>query len=101
MSSSNPKFIISNITLDSVTWTPVIPVADCNGLGIKTAVDIKIRTDSADSTTQDTIPAGAQEVVMQSHFRDSSGFARFPRSQVACYLQAVSATPSVTLRFIR
>lgn len=101
MSSANPKYVISTLTLDSVTWTPVVTTFACNGFGIKAAVDIKMRTDSADSGTQDTLPAGSQEVIIEGHFQDSSGYSRFPPGTTVIFLQAVSGTPSVTLRFIR
>lgn len=101
MASANPKYVISTLTLDSVTWTPVTTLFPCNGFGVKTSVDIKMRTDSADANTQDTLPAGSQEVIIEGHTQDSSGFARFPQNTIIIYLQAVSGTPSVILRFIR
>lgn len=101
MSSANPKYVISTLTLDSVTWTPVITAFPCNGFGIKTASDIKMRTDSADANTQDTLVAGSQEVIIEAHTQDSSGYSRFPPGTTIIFLQAVSGTPSVTLRFIR
>lgn len=101
MSSANPKYVISTLTLDSVTWTPVVTTFDCNGIGIRSASDIKLRTDSADSGTQDTLLAGSFEVVEPPANLDSSGFSRFPRGTTVVFLQAVSGTPSAIIRFVR
>lgn len=101
MSSANPKYIISTLTLDAVTWTPITTPFPCNGIGIKSAVDIKIRTDSADVNTQDTILAGQFELIDIAANQDSSGYIRFPPGTIVAYLQAVSGTPSAIIRFIR
>lgn len=101
MSSANPKYLISTLTVDSVTWTPIIPPFSCNFVSIKCGTSLLIRTDSADSTTQDTIPVGMTEVVSSTHNLDSSGHSRFPSAQTIAFLQASAGTPSVTLRFIR
>lgn len=101
MPSANPKYLISTLTVDSVTWTPIIPPFPCNFISIKCGTQLLIRTDSADVNTQDTIPVGMSEAVVATSNLDSSGHSRFPSAQTIAFLQAASGTPSVTLRFVR
>lgn len=101
MSSANPKYVISTLTLDSVTWTPITAPFPCNGIGIKSSADIKLRTDSGDANTQDTLLAGQFELIDIAANQDSSGYIRFPPGTVIAYLQALSGTPSAIIRFIR
>ena len=64
--SAPVPFVISSLTLDTVTWTAVTPPFACNTIVIKNADPanaIKLRTDSAVATTEDTIPVGSQEVI--------------------------------------
>ena len=63
--SSNPNFVKKQITVDTVSWTAVAAPVDCMGVSIKNSVfvDLYIRTDSGDATTQDTISAGTIETV--------------------------------------
>ena len=61
--ASNPNYVKKQIALDTVSWTAVVAPVDCMGVSIKNSVlvDMRIRTDSADATTQDTISAGSIE----------------------------------------
>src|SRR5258708_40190164 len=63
--SSNPNFVKKQIAVDSVSWTAVVAPVDCMGVSIKNSVfvDLRVRTDSGDATTQDTISAGSIETV--------------------------------------
>ena len=63
--SSNPNYVKKQIALDTVSWTAVVAPVDCMGVSIKNSVvvDMCIRTDSGDATTQDTISAGSIETV--------------------------------------
>lgn len=101
MSSANPKYVISTLTLDSVTWTPILAPFSCNGIGIKSSVDIKLRTDSGDANTQDSLLAGQFELIDPANTQDSSGYIRFPPGAIVAYLQALSGTPTALIRFIR
>ncbi len=89
------------LAIDNVTWTPVIPnvpssVAGVNYLGIKnpSSFPIKIRTNSTDPATEDTIYPGAVEVVASSPWANSrpDGNVRFLSGVAACFLQTTSGT---------
>ena len=105
--ASHPNYVKKQIAIDNVSWTPVIAPIDCQGVGIKNsvAVDLKIRTDSADPTTQDTIPAGNQEGVMVSRSQGGVQFdvapERFRAGDTICYLQAASGTGPALATFVR
>lgn len=45
------------LTIDNVSWTPIKALMDCKKIIINniTGVDLKLRTDSTDATTQYTI----------------------------------------------
>ena len=63
--ASNPNYVKKQIALDTVSWTAVVAPVDCLAVSIKNSVlvDLRIRTDSADAATQDTISAGSIETV--------------------------------------
>ena len=52
--TSNPNFVKKQITVDTVSWTAVVAPVDCMAVSIKNSVlvDLRIRTDSGDATTQ-------------------------------------------------
>lgn len=59
-------FVKQVVTIDTITWTPISPPWACNSIVVKNGDlgnEIKIRTDSADSSTEDTIPEGSQEIM--------------------------------------
>jgi hypothetical protein len=105
--ASHPNYVKKQISIDNVSWTPVVALIDCQGAGIKNsvAVDLKIRTDAADPATQDAIPAGSQEGVMVSRSQGSVQFdlgpQRFRTGETICYLQAVSGTGPALVTFVR
>jgi len=51
--ASHPNYVKKKIAVDTVSWTPIVAPIDCMGVGVKNsvAVDMKIRTDSADPNT--------------------------------------------------
>ena len=59
--ASNPNYVKKQIAVDTVSWTAIVAPVDCMGVSIKNSVlvDLRIRTDSGDATTQDTIPRAA------------------------------------------
>ena len=63
--ASNPNYVKKQLTIDNVSWTAIVAPIDCMGVAIKNSVlvDLRIRTDSADATTQDTISAGSVETI--------------------------------------
>ncbi len=105
--ASNPNFVKKQITVTTSSWTAVVAAVDCNGVGIKNSVlvDLYIRTDSADATTQDTITAGSVEVISAprhtSGVLDGGSGMRFYAGDTIAYLQAASGTGPVVVTFVR
>jgi hypothetical protein len=104
--ASHPNYVKKKISIDTVSWTPVVAPIDCMGVGIKNsaAADMKIRTDSADPNTEDLIPAGNQDGVMVSRFGDrpstSRSGPRFFSGETVAFLQAVSGTGPALTTFV-
>jgi len=90
-----------------VSWTAVVAPVDCMGVSIKnsTLIDLKIRTDSGDATTQDTISAGSVETVFAARHaggvQDGGSGARFYAGDTLAYLQAASGTGPAVATFVR
>jgi hypothetical protein len=105
--ASNPNYVKKQLAVDTVSWTPVVAPIDCMAVSIKNSalVDLKIRTDSGDATTQDTIPAGSAESVLaprhSSHLHDASFGLRFLAGDTVAYLQSTSGTGPALLTFVR
>jgi hypothetical protein len=95
------------IAVDTVSWTPIVAPIDCMGVGVKNsvAVDMKIRTDSADPNTEDLIPAGNQDGVVVSRYGDNPSDARsgprFFAGETIAYLQAASGTGPALVTFVK
>ena len=105
--ASNPNFVKKQVALDTVSWTPVIAPVDCMGVSIKNSVlvDLRIRTDSADAATQDTISAGSIETVAAPRHaggvHDGGSGSRFYAGDTIAYLQVASGTGPALLTFVR
>jgi hypothetical protein len=105
--ASNPNYVKKQIAIDAVSWTPIVAPIDCMGVGIKNSVsvDLRIRTDSADATTQDTIAAGNQDGIMVSRHggnpQDGAHAMRFMAGDTIAFLQAVSGTGPALVTFVR
>jgi hypothetical protein len=105
--SSNPNYVKKQIALDTVSWTPVIAPCDCMAVSIKNSVlvDLRIRTDSADAATQDTISAGSIETVAAPRHsggvQDGGSGSRFYAGDTIAYLQVASGTGPALLTFVR
>src|SRR5579864_8714181 len=105
--TSNPNFVKKQITVDTVSWTAIVAPFDCMAVSIKNSVlvDLRIRTDSADATTQDTISAGSIETVAAprhaSGVQDGGSGTRFYAGDTVAYLQVVSGTGPALLTFVR
>jgi hypothetical protein len=105
--SSNPNFVKKQISVDTVSWTAVVAPVDCMGVSIKNSalIDLKIRTDSGDATTQDTISAGSIETVSAARHaggvQDGGSGARFFAGDTVGYLQAASGTGPAVVTFVR
>ena len=105
--ASNPNYIKKQIALDTVSWTAVVAPADCMGVSIKNSVfvDLRIRTDSGDAATRDTISAGSIETVSTPRHaagvQDGGSGSRFYAGDTIAYLQAASGTGPALLTFVR
>lgn len=97
MPDASPFYAIRNLALDAITWTPVTTPIACNGFSIRCPVDIKIRTDKDDPTTEDTIYGQNQEYIME--FWHTTG-CRFPSGATIAYLQSESGTPTAIVKFV-
>jgi hypothetical protein len=105
--ASNPNYVKKQVTLDTVSWTAVIAPFDRMAVSIKNLVfvDIRVRTDSADATTQDTISAGSIETIAAprhaSGVQDGGSGTRFYAGDTVAYLQVVSGTGPALVTFVR
>jgi hypothetical protein len=105
--ASNPNFVKQQLTVDTVSWTPIVAPIDCMGLSIKnsTLVNLSIRTDSGDPTTQDLIAAGSVETIAaprhSGSVHDAGSGIRFHAGDTIAFLQAASGTGPVLLTFVR
>jgi hypothetical protein len=105
--ASNPNYVKKQLAVDTVSWTAIVAPIDCMGVAIKNSVgvDLFIRTDSADATTQDTIPAGSVESVFVprhgANVQDAGSGTRFRAGDTVAYLQASSGTGPALMTFVR
>jgi hypothetical protein len=105
--ASNPNYVKKQITVDTVSWTAVVAPVGCMAVSIKNSVlvDLRIRTDSADSTTQDTISAGSIETIYSprhsGRVQDGASGSRFYAGDTIAYLQAASGTGPALVTFLR
>jgi len=60
------KLRYKTFTLDTVTWTPITAPIDCNQVTLlnMSAVDIILRSSDVDATTEKTLPAYNQEIII-------------------------------------
>jgi len=105
--ASHPNFVKKQVAVDTVSWTAIVAPVDCMGVSIKNSalVNLLIRTDSADSTTQDTISAGSVETISAPRHgagvQDGGSGSRFYAGDTIGYLQAASGTGPALLTFVR
>lgn len=105
--ASHPNYVKKLLSVDNVSWTPIVAPIDCMSFSAKNTalVDLKIRTDSTDPNTQDTIPAGAMETILapphSPGIQDQGKATRFLSGDTLGYLQAASGTGPVLLTFLR
>ena len=105
--ASNPNYVKKQLALDTVSWTAVIAPVDCMAVSIKNSVfvDLRVRTDSGDAATQDTISAGSIETVSAPRHaggvQDAGSSTRFYAGDTIAYLQAASGTGPALLTFVR
>ena len=105
--ASNPNYVKKQLTVDTVSWTAIVAPVDCMGVSIKNSalVNLLVRTDSGDATTQDTISAGSVEIISTSRHaagvQDSGSGTRFYAGDTIAFLQAASGTGPALLTFVR
>ncbi len=105
--ASHPNYVKKQVAVDTVSWTAVIAPVDCMSFSVKNSVlvDLRMRTDSADPATQDTIPAGAMETILapqHAHrIADEGKATRFLTGDTVAYLQAASGTGPALVTFVR
>jgi len=105
--ASNPNYVKKQVAVDTVSWTAVVAPVDCMGVSIKNSafVDLRVRSDSGDATTQDTISAGSIETVSAARHaggvQDGGYGSRFLAGDTVAYLQAASGTGPALLTFVR
>lgn len=105
--ASNPNYVKQQLTVDTVSWTAIVAPVDCMGVSIKNSalVNLLIRTDSGDATTQDTIAAGSIETVSaprhNAGVQDSGSGLRFHAGDTIAFLQAASGTGPALLTYVR
>ena len=105
--ASNPNYVKKQIALDTVSWSALVAPVDCMAVSIKNSVyvDMFIRTDSADATTQDTISAGSIETIAAPRhggtLQDGGSGTRFFAGDTIAYLQVASGTGPALLTYVR
>jgi hypothetical protein len=105
--TSNPNYVKKQLTLDTVSWTAVVAPVDCMAVSVKNSVlvDLRIRTDSGDATTQDMISAGSIETISAPRHsggvQDAGSGTRFYAGDTIAYLQVASGTGPALLTFVR
>jgi len=102
MASAQPNnWQNSQITLSSVAWTAVAPPNNCSKVMLRnaTGVNIYLRTDQADGTTQETLGPGSELLLQSSN--TPGAYPAFPGGQAVCYAQPVSGTGPLIVRSVR
>jgi hypothetical protein len=90
MSDASPYFAVRNFTSDGTTWMPITAPMACNYWVVRGDVDLLICSDSSNAAaTQDTVPAGVQEGVLEKQSPLSG--TRYPASTTFAYVKAKSA----------
>lgn len=84
------------ITLDSVSWTPIRATIDTNGFTLHDyalTTAILTRTDDADITTQSKIPAGVQaKILNQKTTSRAADSYNFMKNDIMIYAQSDTGT---------
>lgn len=91
-------FEIRVLNIDSVSWTPVTVPFSCTNLAVKNRDPIntvRMRTNSADSTTEDLLGPGVEQSLAVPFHRY-----RFPAGSQPNFLQATAGTGPVVLKFL-
>lgn len=102
----NAGLTISQVTLDSLTWTAITAPYDCNGFAIQDQAGtaaIKVRSDKDDMTTEMTINAGMQGKILTNPPYTSAGdssVVNFKKNQRVGYFQSGTGTITAVCQFL-
>jgi hypothetical protein len=91
-------FQILVLNINTSTWTPVTIPFDCTSLALKNRDQsnaVLMRTNAADSGTQDTLAPGAEQSLAVPFHRY-----RFPSGSQPIWLMATAGTGPVVLKFL-
>lgn len=97
MADASSYYAIRNFAIAANTWTPIVAGINCNAFSVQCDTAMKIRTDADDPVTEQSIPAGVQQITIVSWSWISP---RWMKGSVLAYLQSVSGTPNVTAVFV-
>jgi len=86
-------------TIDTITWTPIIAPNDCNQVTLlnESDSDIILRTDAADSSTEKTLIARNQEIMLG---REKHAPHRWYNGCIIVYAKATAGTGPVHGSFL-
>ena len=102
MADANEFFAIRAVTASNLTWTPITVPIFCNTFSIRPDAAVKIRTDSADAATEDTIGEGMQISYQTPGMKAyDTASARFIPGNILAYVQAISGSVVVHVQFAR
>lgn len=90
---------------DNLSWQPIAAPVQCNSMvipaintaGVPTA-NLKVRVHNNVATEEFLILAGNELPLGQGTLPMTQGW-RFPKDEVACYVQTASGTSIITVRF--
>lgn len=95
------NFQILRVTLDTLTWTPIVALFNCTQCSIENGDgtnNIKIRTSSGDSATERVLTPRASQIISAA----TGSFATaFTVGDVICYAQAAAGTGPAIVDYVR
>lgn len=96
-------YTVKKFTVDTVSWTAItVPVGcSCTRITIENGTydsDFKLRTDSADSNTETTIPNGSMKTIGGEAGHVGT---QFSPGDIIAYIQAISGTGPAIVEFVR
>lgn len=102
MANLSPYLAIKQLTLDPANFVTVTAIVACDAVEIYNSgnVDTKVRSDPADATTEDTIPAGNQETYTSPKGEFTPGVPRYPLGSSIVALKPISGTGPAILKFL-
>ena len=101
------NYVIAQIAAPTGVWTPITPPINCNYFSLKSKAGqaITVRTDPNDPTTEDTLPANAQQIAVASAVSfwplASGDSFRFPQGLPILYVQPVGNADVIVGTFMK